>query len=99
MSTDFRIKFDATFKDGVHCSATLPIDADVFKVLRTFHQGKAADARIFEVDSRDVNSFLAKSLPDLSAKVFRTFYASQKLDSKLAEIDENLTKDEKVSKC
>jgi DNA topoisomerase I len=74
------VDFDFFGKDYVRWQKTLevvPEESIVVQNLREFCEGKDSEHLIFDgITSRNVNEFLGKALPGLTAKVFRTFLAT-----------------------
>lgn len=96
---DSSVKFDAFFKDGVYCDASFKIEKAAFKNLESMIRGKTGNDAIFDINAKDINSYLADALPEVSAtaKVFRTTAGSSKLQAELAKIDSSLPEKVKVS--
>lgn len=74
------VDFDFFGKDYVRWQKTLQVEPEesiAVENLRRFCEGKDPEHLIFDgVTSRNVNEFLGKAIPGLTAKVFRTFIAT-----------------------
>jgi DNA topoisomerase I len=74
------VDFDFFGKDYVRWQKTLELDPSesvAIENLREFCNGKDPEHLIFDgMTSRNVNEFLGKALPGLTAKVFRTYIAT-----------------------
>ncbi len=74
------VDFDFFGKDYVRWQKTLevePAESAAVENLKEFCKGKDPEHLIFDgMTSRNVNEFLGKALPGLTAKVFRTFIAT-----------------------
>lgn len=95
------VKFDFLGKDSMRYLNEVQVHEKVYRNLRMFVKGKAADMQIFNLlNTTSLNMYLKSLMPGLTAKVFRTFNASVTLEEELRgpekDIDVNKTVDEKL---
>jgi len=93
------IIFDFLGKDSIRYYNRVPVDAQVFKNIRIFKEGKIDEDNLFDrVNTSSLNKHLTNEMKGLTAKVFRTFNASFTFQRLLDETDlEDATLQEKLN--
>merc|ERR1711972_490544 len=82
----WQITLDFLGKDSMRYHNTVSVTKQIYKNLRKFLKGKAADVDIFcRIDPDKVNKYLKSKMEGLTAKVFRTHNASTVLQEQLAK--------------
>ncbi|EAU91226.2 topoisomerase I [Coprinopsis cinerea okayama7 len=93
------IVFDFLGKDSIRYFKEVPVDAQVFKNIRIFKEGKELEDNLFDrVTTAGLNKHLTSYMKGLTAKVFRTYNASSTFQRLLDEEDlTNATIQEKIN--
>ena len=88
------VEFDFLGKDSIRYHQEVQVEKQVFKNLKLFQEGKKPSDDLFDrLDTSNLNEYLNKLMPGLTAKVFRTYNASITLQDQLRELtdsDDNL---------
>ena len=85
-------------KDNVPYENEIKVTPRVYAILKKLITGKSPDAKLFDVNARDINEYLKSFDKSLSAKVFRTYHASKTFEDQLKSknIDKNSSLEDKL---
>jgi len=87
LNSGLSVQLDFLGKDSVRFQKTFDVPAGVYRLLKSFTQGKKKSDGLFNmINAKDINQYLKDLMPGLTAKVFRTANASNLFQEELDKI-------------